>query len=89
MAPPTSGWAIASLISAIAAWVFVPVVGAIAGIICGHVALGEIQRSEGRYEGRGMAVAGLIISYAQFALLACIAAFIIAAIAFSGGGTGG
>ncbi len=89
MAPPTNGWAIASLVCGICAWVVVPVIGAIAGIICGHVALGEIKRYEGRYEGRGMAIAGLILSYGQFALLACIAAFVIAAIAFSGGGTGG
>jgi hypothetical protein len=89
MAPPTSGWAIASLVCAIGAWVILPIVGAIAGVICGHVALGEIKRAEGRLEGRGMAIAGLVVSYAQFALLACFVAVIIAAIAFSGGGTGG
>lgn len=89
MAPPTNGWAIASLICAIAAWVAVPGIGAIAGVICGHVALGEIKRAEGRYEGRGMAIAGLIISYTQIVLAACIVAGIVAAIAFSGGGTGG
>jgi hypothetical protein len=36
-----------------------------------------------------MAIAGLIVSYAQFALLACFVAAIVAAFAFSGGGTGG
>jgi hypothetical protein len=89
MAPPSNGWAIASLICAIATWTVVPGIGAIAGVICGHVALGEIKRSEGRYEGRGMAIAGLIISYAQFVAIACAIVGIIALIAFSGGGTGG
>jgi hypothetical protein len=83
MAPPTNGWAIASLACSIAAWFGFFIVGAIAGIICGHIALGEIKRSEGRYEGRGMAIAGLIISYAQIALVACIVAGIVAAFAFS------
>jgi Domain of unknown function (DUF4190) len=88
MAPPTNGWAIASLVCAITAWFLFPIIGAIAGIICGHVALGEIKRSEGRYEGRGMAIAGLVISYTQIALAACLAAIIVAAFAVSGAGTG-
>lgn len=89
MAAPTNGWAIASLVCAICAWFIVPFIGAIAGIICGHVALGEIKRSEGRQEGRGMAIAGLIISYAQIALAVCIVAGLVAIIGFAGGGSGG
>ena len=40
----------------------------LAGIICGHIALGQIkQNSE---QGKGMALAGLIIGYVETALVA-------------------
>lgn len=61
MPPSTNPWAIASLICSI--------VGiSILGIIFGHIALGEIRRSNGWQVGRGMALAGLIIGYAEVAL---------------------
>lgn len=69
MAPSTSGYAIASLVCAILGWVGFPVIGSIAGAIFGHIALNEIRRSEGRLQGHGLALAGLIISYATLALL--------------------
>lgn len=61
MPPSTNPWAIASLICSI--------VGiAILGIIFGHIALSEIKRSNGWQEGRGMALAGLIIGYIEIGL---------------------
>lgn len=61
MAPSTNPWAIASLICSL--------VGiAILGVIFGHIALGEIKRSNGWQTGYGMALAGLIIGYAEIAL---------------------
>ncbi len=57
-APPTNTLAIIALILGF----LVP----IGGIICGHIALGQIKRTgEG---GRGLALAGLIIGYALTAL---------------------
>src|SRR5579859_7152349 len=41
---------------------------AILGIIFGHIALSEIKRSNGWQEGRGMALAGLIIGYIEIGL---------------------
>lgn len=70
----TSGLAIASLVCSL---LCIPI--NIAGIICGHLALGEIKRSAGRIGGRGLAIAGLVIGYIQIAFIPFI--LIIAAIA--------
>lgn len=84
MAPATSGWAIASLILSLANWLVLPVIGAILGIVFGHIALGEIKASQGRVEGRGVAMAGLIIGYVSLGLAVCVIAVVIIAIAASG-----
>lgn len=81
MAPSTSPWAIASLVCSIANWLGLVGIGAILAIIFGHIALHEIKVSEGRVEGRGMALAGLIIGYATLALGLCVLAGLIAAFA--------
>jgi hypothetical protein len=47
------------------------------GVILGHLALGEIKRSNGYTQGRGLAIAGLIIGYLQIAAGVIIALFII------------
>lgn len=72
----TSGKAIASLIMGIL--VFIPF-SAVAAIILGHLALSEIRKSAGRLKGQGLATAGLILGYAEIALIPVI--LIIAAIA--------
>ncbi|WP_099244581.1 peptidylprolyl isomerase [Mycobacterium sp. shizuoka-1] len=51
--PPTNGMAIASLICA---FLFAPL-----GIVFGHISLSQIKKSG--EEGRGLAIAGLVISY--------------------------
>jgi hypothetical protein len=79
-----SGLAIASLVCGILGWVgLLPIVGAIAAIITGHMARAQINRSGGQISGRGLALAGLILGYAQmaFVLLAICA---IIALAVSG-----
>ena len=61
MPPSTNPWALASLICSI--------VGvSILGVIFGHIALGEIKRSNGWQTGHGMAMAGLIIGYVEIGL---------------------
>ena len=66
--PPTSGMAIASLVlgtvAVAGAWcccLGFPT-GALA-IILGHFALSKIRRSGGRLDGRGLAIAGLVMGY--------------------------
>ncbi|GAC1631749.1 MAG: hypothetical protein NVS9B14_04070 [Candidatus Acidiferrum sp.] len=78
-AAETSGKAVASLVSAIAAYVILPFVGAIVAIVLGHLGLSEIKKSAGRLKGDGMAIAGLVLGYIQFALIPFI--LIVAAIA--------
>ena len=67
-AKPTSTTAIASLVSGILGWTFVPVLGSVLAIICGHMARSEIRRSNGTIDGDGMAIAGLVLGYAMLAL---------------------
>nr|WP_256030561.1 DUF4190 domain-containing protein [Leifsonia xyli] len=55
----------------------------IAGVVCGHIAIGQIKRTgEG---GRGLAIAGLVIGYAAIAFytLLIIMTIIAAGIAAS------
>ncbi|MFN8532363.1 MAG: DUF4190 domain-containing protein [Dehalococcoidia bacterium] len=68
--PPTSTLAIASLVGGIASWVVAPVIATIVAIACGHLALREIDASAGTIQGRGLATAGLILGYAQVAIIA-------------------
>lgn len=68
--PPTqtSGLATFSLIAGIVSWFLCPGIAAIAAIISGHIAKGQIRDSGGRLTGSGMATAGLILGYLQIAL---------------------
>jgi hypothetical protein len=66
-APPSNNsMALVSLISGIAGWVILPVIGGIVAIITGHMAKKQIaQTGEG---GSGMATAGLVLGYIGVAL---------------------
>ena len=84
-APATSSLAVVSLVFGILAWCVLPFVGAIVAIICGHLARGEIRHSspDQRQDGDGMAVAGLVLGYAQLALC-LLAMFLLIAVLFFG-----
>ena len=73
--PPTCGLATASMILGISG--FFLLITAIPAVICGHIARGKIQKSQGTLGGGGMAMAGLITGYSTIALtliIACLAA---------------
>lgn len=74
---PTSGKALASLITGIFGLLFF--FPAIAAIILGHMSRSEIRNSNGRLKGNGMATAGLVMGYGMIAMIPFI--LIIAAIA--------
>jgi hypothetical protein len=77
VARPTNTLAIVSLVIGIASYVALPVVGAIAAIILGHVARGQIRRTgEG---GSGYALAGLILGYVHLAIAVIVIAVIVIA----------
>lgn len=73
MPPSTNGLAIASVILA---FVF-----PVAAIILGHVALSQINESRGAQEGRGLAIAGLILGYTFTALAFLFMLLILASVA--------
>ncbi len=78
-AGPTSGMAIASLVCSLLG------IGLV-GVILGHLALSEIKKSNGYTQGRGLAIAGLIIGYLQIAVAVIIVLFFIIAILVSPAG---
>jgi hypothetical protein len=67
---PTSGMAIASLVCSLLG------IGLV-GVILGHLALNEINKSNGYTQGRGLAIAGLIIGYLQIAAGVIVILFFI------------
>jgi hypothetical protein len=70
-----------SLITGILAWFMLPIIGAIAAVITGHVARKEIRESGGWLVGDGLAAAGLVLGYAHLALAVlglCVALVFIA-----------
>ena len=48
--------------------------------VCGHLARGEIRRSQGQIEGDGLAVVGLVLGYVQLAFGFILLLFAIAAV---------
>ena len=67
--PRTSTTALLSLIFGILSWCVLPLVGAVVAVVTGHVARAELRRAgPGELEGDGMAVAGLILGWANLAI---------------------
>ena len=75
VAAPTNTMAIVALVGSF----FVPLVG----IICGHMALGQIKRTG--EQGRGLAMAGLIIGYIYTAFIVLYLVFMIIMFVVFGG----
>lgn len=75
-----SGTNVLAIISLIGAFVF-----PLAGVICGHIALSQIKRTG--ENGRGLAIAGLVIGYVYiaFVVLFVIIAIVAGVIAASSG----
>ena len=67
----TNGLAIASLLLSL---FWMGGLGSVAGIILGHVALRQINASNGTQSGRAIAVAGLLIGYFWIGIVVLIAA---------------
>lgn len=78
----TSSLAVASLCFGIGSWILLPLIGAVAAVILGHMARKEIAQNPGRLEGDGLAIAGLITGYLNLAM-SCIAGGILL-LAFGG-----
>lgn len=72
----TEPLAICSLILSLAGLVCCAIVTAIPGVICGHIALSRIARQP-QLQGKGMAIAGLIIGYAAIAIGIAYLVFVV------------
>ncbi|MFA6231264.1 MAG: DUF4190 domain-containing protein [Rhodanobacter sp.] len=78
--PSTSSLAVVSLVFGVLGWCVLPFIGPLVAIICGHLARAEIRRAsvDNRMEGDGMAIAGLVLGYLQFAVgLLLLMAFVV------------
>jgi len=77
--PRSSTTAIVSLIFGILSWVIfpLPLVCALVAVICGHVARGEIARSGGTLDGKGVALAGLLLGWLHVAVWAFVFLFLM------------
>lgn len=65
--PAYNSLAIVSLVSGIASFIIVPVVGALVAVITGHMARSQIRRTG--EQGSGLALAGLILGYVHLGLV--------------------
>ena len=65
--PSTNGFAIASLICAVAWFLWL---GSALAVVFGHVALRQIKANGGAQRGRGLAIAGLVLGYLGLATVA-------------------
>ena len=75
--PTTSTLAVVSLVSGIVSWILMPFVAGVIAIICGHMARGDIKRSNGALEGDGLAVAGLVLGWINVILCVLTVAAIV------------
>ena len=72
----TNGLAIASMVLGIL-WLYW--IGSILAIVFGHIALSQIDKSQGRVGGRGMAIAGVVLGWIGAAILVLAIIFAVAA----------
>jgi hypothetical protein len=72
--------AIASLVCAIASFIFLPFIPAVAAITMGSVSRERIRKSDGELEGDGMALAGILVGVANVVLSVAILLLIVIAV---------
>ena len=75
----TAGVAVASMVLGILGLTFLGLLGAVPAIICGHIALSSIGKSDGALGGNGMAIAGLVTGYLALAIAPLLLAIAIPA----------
>lgn len=61
--PQNNGLAVTALVLGILSWFCVGPLASIPAIICGHIARGQISRSNGMQTGDGIALGGLVLGY--------------------------
>jgi hypothetical protein len=76
MTSSNSGLAIASLVCSLVGVVFLPIIGGLLGIILAAVALAQIRIANQRVQGRGLALAGIIVGVVSVVLWVGVLAFL-------------
>jgi hypothetical protein len=79
-ARPTNGMAIASLIMGITGFTCLPALGSILALIFGYIGKGQVARSQGAQDGRGMALAGIVMGWIGLILTLVVAGLILASV---------
>ena len=78
---PTSGMAIASLVTGILGFTMAPILGGIIAILTGYAARKDTRAVPPRASGDGLATAGIIMGYVQIGIavigLCCFLAYLI------------
>jgi hypothetical protein len=77
---PTNGMAIASLIMGISGFLCLPGLGSILALIFGYLGKGQVARSQGAQDGRGMALAGIVLGWIGLILTLVVAGLIVASV---------
>jgi Domain of unknown function (DUF4190) len=73
--PPTNGQAIASLVLGIVGLAVLPLIPSILALVFGYISKGQIDRSGGAQEGRGYAIAGIVLGWVGIAFGILMAAW--------------
>ena len=78
---PTSGLAVASLITGILGFTMLPVIGGIIDLVTGYMARKETRSAPPSASGDGMATAGIIMGYVELGLavvgVCCFVAYMV------------
>lgn len=80
--PRTCTDATISLIAGAAAWLFVPLLGAVIAVVFGIRARRQIRAAGGTLDGDGMALVGLILGWTQIVLMLALTALLLLVAAF-------
>jgi hypothetical protein len=90
---PTNGMAITSLIMGIGGFTFIPFFGSILALVFGYIGKGQIARSQGTQDGKGLATAGIVMGWLGIVFTILLTALLIiglfAAFNATEGGVGG
>lgn len=83
--PPSSGLAVASLISSILGLTLLPTIGSIIGVALGYIAKKQIEDSMGAVGGEGLAKGGIIVGWVGIGLSVLGLCLVLAIFLASGG----
>lgn len=74
----TNGLAIAAMVCSFFFWLYG--IGAVLGVVFGFIARSQIKRSGGTQQGKGMALAGIIIGFVGIAVVAAAVIVLVAVV---------